>query len=96
MFPHVYSPIVDWSVAQCQVNDRLAFVVLSCQKVCGLAIISNFLSILVNQSFQDGGVPLHVTPKVPMTVVGVNVSRQDCSALPADTLPAQLLLWSLS
>jgi len=71
-------------------------VVLSCPVVCGTAIISNFQFILVNHHFLEGGIPLHSAPRVPPTAVCVEITCKDHSALPIDSLPAQLSCQCLS
>jgi len=89
-------PLYCWSVCQCQVDDRLAFLVLSCPMLGGPAIISKLQSILVNHVFPESSIPLHVASWVPSFAVGIEVSREDSAALPNDSLPVQLSRQSLS
>jgi len=58
-------------------------------------MISNLQSDLVNHAFPERSISLHLAPWVPSFSVGVEVSCNDSAALPNDSLPVQLLCWSL-
>jgi len=91
-----YGTFLHRTVRKCQVNDQLTYVALSFPIVCESPIITYFQSILANHCFLQGGIPLHMAHQVPLTAVGVDVSRDDSSAVPNDGMPDHQLCLSLS
>ena len=91
-----YGALDYWSVSQSPVDDRLAFLVLSCPIVGGPAVISNVQSILVKHVFPEHSIRPQVPHEVPSFAVGVEVSREGSAALPNDSFPVQLWCRSLS
>jgi hypothetical protein len=63
-----------WSICQCQVDNRLAFLVLSCPMVGAPAISANLQSVLVNHPFPESSNLLHMASWVPSFAVGIEVS----------------------
>jgi len=92
----LYGSIYYWSICQRQVDDLVAFLVLSCAMVGGTAVISDLQSVLVTHVLQESSIPLHLPSCVPSLAVGVEVSCEECAALPNDSLLVQLSLRSLS
>jgi len=66
-----------WSICQCQVDDRLAFHILSGLILVGPVIIPQLHSILVNHAFPGCTTLLLLKSWVPSFAVVVEVSCQD-------------------
>jgi len=99
IIPIPYRLLSKWLVGDGLVYEEFALAFVPPPPiVCGSFVISNYLPMLINNSFEGCGIPRVCGPRVPALAVVVEVSYEHLAAspLPDYLLPVQSPRWTLS